>query len=152
MELKLPKKALVTGAAGFLGSHLCKRLLDEGYEVTALDNLFTGTKRMLAGISLRSISGSSGQIQRSPPHCAESASASARSASDCPEEIRQTVVFSAVRSFISSLSCRSSSWNGLGFMDRLILASTSPIAPRCRSELPMPKLLEAGHMARCFQA
>ena len=45
MELKLPKKALVTGAAGFLGSHLCKRLLDDGYEVTALDNLFTGTKR-----------------------------------------------------------------------------------------------------------
>ena len=45
MELKLPRKALVTGAAGFLGSHLCKRLLDEGYEVTALDNLFTGTKR-----------------------------------------------------------------------------------------------------------
>ena len=45
MKLKLPKKALVTGAAGFLGSHLCKRLLDDGYEVTALDNLFTGTKR-----------------------------------------------------------------------------------------------------------
>ena len=44
MELKLPKKALVTGAAGFLGSHLCRRLLAEGYEVTALDNLFTGTK------------------------------------------------------------------------------------------------------------
>lgn len=42
MELKLPKKALVMGAAGFLGSHLCKRLLDDGYEVTALDNLFTG--------------------------------------------------------------------------------------------------------------
>ena len=38
------KKALVTGGAGFLGSHLCKRLLDDGYEVTALDNLFTGTK------------------------------------------------------------------------------------------------------------
>lgn len=45
MQLKLPRKALVTGAAGFLGSHLCKRLLDDGYEVTALDNLFTGTKR-----------------------------------------------------------------------------------------------------------
>jgi len=44
MELKLPKKALVTGAAGFLGSHLCRRLLEDGYEVTALDNLFTGTK------------------------------------------------------------------------------------------------------------
>ena len=50
MELKLPKKALVTGAAGFLGSHLCKRLLDEGYEVTALDNLFTGTKRNIEGL------------------------------------------------------------------------------------------------------
>ena len=38
------KKALVTGGAGFLGSHLCKRLLADGYDVTALDNLFTGTK------------------------------------------------------------------------------------------------------------
>ncbi len=44
MELRLPKKALVTGAAGFLGSHLCRRLLKDGYEVTGLDNLFTGTK------------------------------------------------------------------------------------------------------------
>lgn len=50
MELKLPRKALVTGAAGFLGSHLCKRLLDDGYEVTALDNLFTGTKRNIEGL------------------------------------------------------------------------------------------------------
>ena len=40
----LSKKALVTGGAGFLGSHLCRRLLADGYEVTALDNLFTGTK------------------------------------------------------------------------------------------------------------
>ena len=38
------KKALITGGAGFIGSHLSKRLLDEGYEVTVLDNLFTGTK------------------------------------------------------------------------------------------------------------
>lgn len=44
MKLELPKKALVTGGAGFLGSHLCRRLLADGYEVTALDNLFTGTK------------------------------------------------------------------------------------------------------------
>ena len=38
------KKALVTGGAGFLGSHLSARLLADGYEVTAVDNLFTGTK------------------------------------------------------------------------------------------------------------
>ena len=37
------KKALVTGGAGFLGSHLSRRLLDDGYEVTAVDNLYTGS-------------------------------------------------------------------------------------------------------------
>ena len=39
------KRILVTGGAGFLGSHLCKRLLAEGNEVICLDNYFTGTKR-----------------------------------------------------------------------------------------------------------
>lgn len=38
------KKALITGGAGFIGSHLAKSLLNDGYEVTVLDNLFTGTK------------------------------------------------------------------------------------------------------------
>lgn len=36
------KKVLVTGAAGFLGSHLCDRMIKEGYEVIAMDNLITG--------------------------------------------------------------------------------------------------------------
>jgi UDP-glucuronate decarboxylase len=39
------KRILVTGGAGFLGSHLCDRLLADGHDVLCLDNLFTGTKR-----------------------------------------------------------------------------------------------------------
>ncbi len=39
------KKILVTGGAGFLGSHLCERLLKEGNEVVCLDNYFTGQKQ-----------------------------------------------------------------------------------------------------------
>src|ERR1700689_4967297 len=39
------KRILVTGGAGFLGSHLIDRLLDAGHEVVCVDNLFTGTKR-----------------------------------------------------------------------------------------------------------
>ncbi len=38
-------RILVTGGAGFLGSHLCERLLKEGHEVICLDNLFTGRNR-----------------------------------------------------------------------------------------------------------
>ncbi|RXG13103.1 UDP-glucuronic acid decarboxylase family protein [Leeuwenhoekiella aestuarii] len=39
------KRILVTGGAGFLGSHLCERLLNEGNEVICLDNYFTGSKQ-----------------------------------------------------------------------------------------------------------
>ena len=42
------KTALVTGGAGFLGSHLCRRLLKDGYRVYALDNLYTGSKANIA--------------------------------------------------------------------------------------------------------
>ena len=38
------KTAFVTGGAGFLGSHLCERLLNDGYKVVALDNLYTGSR------------------------------------------------------------------------------------------------------------
>ena len=40
-------RAVITGGAGFLGSHLCERLLLDGYEVLCLDNLCTGTPKNL---------------------------------------------------------------------------------------------------------
>ena len=40
----LRKRILVTGGAGFLGSHLCERLLEDGHDVICLDNFFTGTR------------------------------------------------------------------------------------------------------------
>ena len=39
------KKVLITGAAGFLGSHLCDRFIKEGYHVVAMDNFITGDKK-----------------------------------------------------------------------------------------------------------
>jgi dTDP-glucose 4,6-dehydratase len=43
-------KTLVTGGAGFLGSHLCEYLIDKGHEVTCMDNLITGSKQNIFGI------------------------------------------------------------------------------------------------------
>ncbi len=44
------KRVLVTGGAGFLGSHLCRRLLKESHEVLCLDNYFTGTKENIVDL------------------------------------------------------------------------------------------------------
>ncbi len=55
------KRAFVSGGAGFLGSHLCRRLLADGFDVTAFDNLYTGAKRnvedLLCNPSFRLIEG-----------------------------------------------------------------------------------------------
>ncbi len=42
------KRILITGGAGFLGSHLCKRLVSKGYEVICVDNCFTGARKNIA--------------------------------------------------------------------------------------------------------
>lgn len=46
--LSLRQTYLITGGAGFIGSHLCERLLEEGHEVLCVDNFYTGTKRNVA--------------------------------------------------------------------------------------------------------
>ena len=48
------KRALVTGGAGFLGSHLCERLLAEGMSVVAVDNLVTGKTKNIEHLLGRS--------------------------------------------------------------------------------------------------
>jgi len=48
MSMYDKKRVLVTGGAGFIGSHLCERLLSEGREVICLDNFFTGRRRNIA--------------------------------------------------------------------------------------------------------
>ena len=45
---KDPKRILVTGGAGFIGSHLCERLVLDGHDVVCLDNFFTGTKKNIS--------------------------------------------------------------------------------------------------------
>jgi UDP-glucuronate decarboxylase len=44
----MPRRILVTGGAGFIGSHLCERLVNEGHEVVCMDNLFTGRRANIA--------------------------------------------------------------------------------------------------------
>ena len=48
--MSLVKRILVTGGAGFLGSHLCERLVADGHDVICLDNFFTSQKENVAGL------------------------------------------------------------------------------------------------------
>lgn len=59
MHVANRKRVLVTGGAGFLGSHLCERLLHDGCDVLCVDNFYSGAK----GMSIK------GQVNYShPPH------------------------------------------------------------------------------------
>ena len=46
---KRKKVVVVTGGAGFLGSHLCDRFVDDGLKVICIDNLITGDRKNLSG-------------------------------------------------------------------------------------------------------
>lgn len=46
----MKKRIMVTGGAGFIGSHLCKRLLDDGHEILCVDNFFTGRRQNIHGL------------------------------------------------------------------------------------------------------
>jgi UDP-glucuronate decarboxylase len=46
----IPRRILVTGGAGFIGSHLCERLVQDGHDVLCIDNYFTGRKNNLAAV------------------------------------------------------------------------------------------------------
>jgi len=48
--MHLRKRVLVTGGAGFIGSHLCERLLNEGWDVLCADNFYTGSKRNIENL------------------------------------------------------------------------------------------------------
>ncbi|MEC7490086.1 MAG: UDP-glucuronic acid decarboxylase family protein [Pseudomonadota bacterium] len=52
--MSAPKRILITGGVGFIGSHLCERLLDEGNHVLCVDNYFTGVKENVAHLLDRS--------------------------------------------------------------------------------------------------
>jgi UDP-glucuronate decarboxylase len=50
MRYALTKRILVTGGAGFIGSHLCRRLVQDGHEVLCVDNFFTGTRANISDL------------------------------------------------------------------------------------------------------
>lgn len=50
LKMSVADRVLVTGGAGFIGSHLCQRLLEEGHEVLCVDNFSTGTRRNLSAV------------------------------------------------------------------------------------------------------
>ncbi|WP_433956389.1 NAD-dependent epimerase/dehydratase family protein [Paenibacillus taichungensis] len=62
------KHVVVTGAAGFLGSHLVKSLIDQGHQVTGIDNLSTGVSKNLQEVANSPLFFSVKLMLRCPTH------------------------------------------------------------------------------------
>src|SRR5262245_52970406 len=61
----MPQRVVITGAAGFIGSHLAETLLDRGYSVIGIDNLLTGDTANISHLANRDPSTSSGSPRAS---------------------------------------------------------------------------------------
>ena len=66
----MSNKVFVTGAAGFVGSHLCDRLIADGHEVTGLDNYYTGDEKNVRPL-LNSRSFNMRMHDVAQPYCAQ---------------------------------------------------------------------------------
>jgi nucleoside-diphosphate-sugar epimerase len=92
------KRVLVTGGAGFLGSHLCERLITQGHDVLCVDNYFTGRKENvdLTGSSSRIIYGPlpiDDPIQRCPDISQASAILDWKPRTDLRSGLERTIAY-----------------------------------------------------------
>ena len=107
-----PRTWLVTGAAGFIGSHLCERLLDLGQRVIALDNFATGHRSNLEEVGLDRLEFIEGDIRR-PEDCA-------RACREVDYVLHQAALGSVPRSIADPLQSHEA--NVTGFLNMLIAA------------------------------
>ncbi len=107
-----PRTWLVTGAAGFIGSHLCERLLDLDQRVIALDNFATGHRSNLEEVGLDRLEFIEGDIRR-PEDCA-------RACREVDYVLHQAALGSVPRSIADPLQSHEA--NVTGFLNMLIAA------------------------------
>ena len=117
-------RILVTGGAGFLGSHLCERLLKDGNEVVCLDNFFTGRKQNIAHVLRRTRASSSSGTTSSTPSSSRWTRSTTWRARPRPPHYQYNPIKTIKTSVMGSINC-------LGLAKRLkarvFQASTSEV-------------------------